>query len=39
MLGETLTSTQIGGAMLVMSGIAVVQHRFSLTLPSSTTME
>jgi drug/metabolite transporter (DMT)-like permease len=39
MLGETLTSTQIGGAMLVMSGIAVVQHRFSLTLSSSTTME
>jgi drug/metabolite transporter (DMT)-like permease len=39
MLGETLTSTQIGGAMLVMFGIAVVQHRFSLTLSSSTTME
>jgi drug/metabolite transporter (DMT)-like permease len=28
MLGETLTLTQIGGAMLVMSGIAIGEHRF-----------
>jgi drug/metabolite transporter (DMT)-like permease len=28
MLGETLTLTQIGGAILVMSGIAIVEHRF-----------
>ena len=27
-LGETLTSTQIGGALLVMSGIALVECRF-----------
>lgn len=27
-LGETPTSTQIGGAMLVMSGIAIVERRF-----------
>jgi len=39
MLGETLTLTQIGGAMLVMFGIAVVQHQFSLKLSSSTTVE
>jgi drug/metabolite transporter (DMT)-like permease len=27
-LGETLTLSQIGGAMLVMFGIAIVEHRF-----------
>jgi drug/metabolite transporter (DMT)-like permease len=34
-LGETLTATQIGGAILVMLGIAIVEHRFGRRSSSS----
>jgi drug/metabolite transporter (DMT)-like permease len=34
-LGESLTSAQIGGAILVMSGIVIVERRFRRVSPSN----